>query len=187
MQEPSTRTHTSYQKAEKQNDCKAMHAQSLINGDIQIHSRTATLSHSRSADSLAMSSGAQSRIYIHTQMCYIHRCVCNVKEVLTPLHLLILPVHAGWLEGAAACAASPVAVHLSQHSAGDPPPPEPVHMVQPCNSVDMSGKDHIQCSRQQGTIHCDNKSNLPPGSRAQEPELCDGLVLGFLKLLQTCD
>jgi hypothetical protein len=62
---------------------------------------------------------------------------------MTPLHMLAPPVHAEWPEGAAACAASPVTVHLSQHSAGDLPPPEPIHTIQPCNSTDMSGNDHI--------------------------------------------
>ena len=108
-----------------------MHAQSLINGVIQIHGRTATLSHSR----ICKQPGYE--LWCTVKDIYIHRCVCNLKEVLTPLHLLTLPVHAGWLEGAAACAASPVAVHLSQHSAGELPPPEPIHMVQPCKSGDM--------------------------------------------------
>jgi len=124
-----------------------MHAQSLINGVVQIHGRTATSSHSR----ICRQSGYE--LWCTVKVIYIHRGECNVKEVLAPLHLSTLPVHAGWLEGAAVCAASPVAVHLSQHSAGDLPLPEPIHMVQLCKSADMSGNEHIQCSRQRGTPH----------------------------------
>ncbi len=122
-----------------------MHAQSLINGVIQIYGRAATLSHSK----VCRQPGYE--LWCTIKDTYIHRYVCNLKEVMTPQHLLALPMHAGWLAGAAACAASPVAVHLSQRSAGELPPPEPTHMVQQGKSADRSGQDHIQYSRKSGT------------------------------------
>jgi len=71
MQEPSK--HTSYQEAEKGNGCKAMHAQSLIDGNIQFKAGQPPSHITGYADSLAMRAGVQSRIYTYTAVSAIQR------------------------------------------------------------------------------------------------------------------